>query len=477
MHQKLLLGALLAGTFIANIDLAVVNVAAPSIHATLGASGAELQLVVSGYIISYAMLLITGARLGAMHGFGRVFALGVALFTATSAIAGVAPDTTTLIVARVIQGAGGALMVAQVLSGIQLSFSGTDRTKAIGAYAIALSAGAVAGQVLGGVLVSADLFGLAWRPAFLVNIPLGVALLITALRVLPRTRPETRTTIDVGGVVTLSAAVLLVILPLIFGRETGWPVWTWLSLAASVPTFAAFIEVERGVTHSGATPLVRFEALRAAGVRWHLIAAASSAATYFAMLFVLALYLQQGLGRSALYSGLALVSWVAAFGVAGPVLARTSRVQSVTVVGYVTMMLAYLAMVVSLVIGQADNTALLFGLLGVGGLGFGLGRNASIAQITNTADNAYAADLSGIINTASQVAGAAGVAIFGTLYLALAPTGGPATAVPAFAITCSLFALVVLGAAVAAARTSGLRSLIAWPQMPPSASAHSLRSS
>jgi hypothetical protein len=140
-------------------------------------------------------------------------------------------------------------------------------------------------------------------------------------------------------------------------------------------------------------------------------------------------------------------------------------------------MLAYLAMVVCLVIGQADNTALLFGLLGVGGLGFGLGRNASIAQITNRADNAYAADLSGIINTASQVAGAAGVAIFGTLYLALAPTGRPATAVPAFAITCSLFALVVFGAAVAAARASGLRSLIAWPQMPPSASAHSLRSS
>jgi MFS family permease len=180
-----LLTVLLMGLFITNVDVAVVNVATPSIHDRLNASGSALQFVVSGYVIAYAMLLITGARLGDIYGYRRLFLIGLCIFTAASLGCGIAPDAIALIAARVIQGIGGALMVPQVLIGIQLNFSGEARARALGYYSVALSIGAVAGQVLGGVLVSADLFGMGWRPIFLINLPIGVALFAAALRFLP----------------------------------------------------------------------------------------------------------------------------------------------------------------------------------------------------------------------------------------------------------------------------------------------------
>jgi MFS family permease len=154
------------GLFITNVDVAIVNVAAPSIHEQLGANGSELQFVVSDYVLAYAMLLITGARLGAMYGYRRLFLVGLVVFSAASLGCGLAPNAIALIVARVIQGIGAGLMVPQVLTGIQLNFAGDSRTRAIGFYAVALSIGAVAGQVLGGVLVQANLFDTGWRPIF-----------------------------------------------------------------------------------------------------------------------------------------------------------------------------------------------------------------------------------------------------------------------------------------------------------------------
>jgi len=175
-----LLAVLLTGQALANIDTAIANVAAPSIHADLRASGGELQLVVSGYVLAYAVLLITGARLGHLYGYRPVFLLGVSTFTIASLVCGLAPDPITLVLARFVQGAGAALLVPQVLSGIQLNFSGEARQRALGLFVMALSGSAVVGQVLGGAIITADLFGAAWRPAFLVNVPIGVVLLVAA---------------------------------------------------------------------------------------------------------------------------------------------------------------------------------------------------------------------------------------------------------------------------------------------------------
>jgi MFS family permease len=446
--------------FMANVDTAIVNVATPAIHDSLGASGAELQLIVSSYIVSYAMLLIVGARLGGMFGYGRVFIAGVAVFTVASLACGLAPDALILIGARIVQGVGGALMVAQVLSGIQLTFSGQERVRAIGSYAVALSAGAVAGQILGGVIIAADLFGSSWRPAFLMNVPIGLVLMAAAARVLPMKHEARTRALDLRGVALLAVAVLLAIVPLILGREQHWPAWTWLSLTLSVPAFAAFVAVERAVKASGRQPLVNLEVLAQPRIAWGLAATGASIATYFSMLFVLALYLQQGLGKSALYSGLVLVSWVAAFGISGPLLGRLSAqwIPVVAGIGYLILAVSYFAISASLLAGQEWNGVLLVALLGLGGLGLGLGRNSSVADMTSSVPDHFAADASGLINTDTQLLGAAGVALFGTLYLSLAPQGGVEQALPAFTIVSAAFGLTALLAAAAAYPSIGGRT-------------------
>jgi hypothetical protein len=185
-----------------------------------------------------------------------------------------------------------------------------------------LAGSAVVGQVLGGLLVSADLFGLSWRPIFLVNVPVGIALLAVAARVLPADAANGTQRLDLGGVAALSGALLLVLLPLTLGRDAGWPLWTWCSLAASVPALAAFTALQRRRVARGDEPLVNLGLLTRPAVGWGLGSLGLLAGVYFAVLFVLALYLQQGLGHSAAYSGCALVSWVAAFGVTGPLLDR-----------------------------------------------------------------------------------------------------------------------------------------------------------
>jgi len=185
----LMLIVLLAGQFMALLDVTIVNVAMPTIGRTLHASGAELQLVVAGYTVSYAMTLITGARMGDLYGRRRMFLIGVLVFTVASLACGIAPGIEILIAARFVQGAGAAAMIPQIMSVIQVRFSGAARARALSAYTAVLSSGFVAGQALGGVLVTANLFGQSWRPVFLVNVPIGLAVLALVPLVMPADEP------------------------------------------------------------------------------------------------------------------------------------------------------------------------------------------------------------------------------------------------------------------------------------------------
>src|SRR5690349_11113905 len=177
--------AVLLGQFMCIIDVLVTNVAMPSIAASLHASSASLQLVVGGYTIAYAMLLITGARLGDRYGRRRTYLAGVLIFTSASLACALAPDGQALIGSRLVQGAGAAVLVPQVFSIIQLNFTGPARARALSAYAAVLSAGAVTGLVLGGVVVTADLFGTGWRPVFAINVPIGIVLAAAVPRLVP----------------------------------------------------------------------------------------------------------------------------------------------------------------------------------------------------------------------------------------------------------------------------------------------------
>jgi MFS family permease len=179
------LATLLTAVFMTTADNSIVNVAVPSIAVGLGASGGQLELVVAGYVLAYAVLLVTGARLGSLFGYRRVFLIGLAVFTLGSLACGLAPDPVVLIASRILQGVGAATMVPQVLTGIQLTFDGTERARALALYSAALAGGAAAGQLLAGLLIAWDPYGTGWRSIFLINVPVGTALFALGLIRLP----------------------------------------------------------------------------------------------------------------------------------------------------------------------------------------------------------------------------------------------------------------------------------------------------
>ncbi|HEY5018983.1 MAG TPA: MFS transporter [Streptosporangiaceae bacterium] len=435
----------------AQADATIANVATPSIHADLGASGAALELVIGGYLIAFAVLLITGARLGQTHGYRRIFLLGVGVFTLASLPCGLAPGPLLLVFARVLQGAGAALMFPQTLTGIQLNFTGDERKRAIGLYAIALSTGAVVGQILGGALISANIAGGHWRAIFLINIPVGAAVIMAALRYLPADSPRQVRRLDLPGVVTLSASLLLIVLPLVLGRSEQWPAWTWICLGASVPAFALFLAAESRTAARGGSPLVNVQVLARPAICWALLTLLAATGTYYALLFTLAQYLQQGLGDSPLVSGLALVPWVAAFGLAGQLVRRLPPFTPGA--GCLLLAAAYSAISVMLFTGHQVQ-ALLVVFRGVGGLGLGIQFSALIRHLTTSVAAEYAADISGVTTTTLQIGAAIGVAAFGTLYLSLTSRAGAGPATHAFTITTAAFAVVALLATGAAARTT-----------------------
>jgi len=449
-----MLAVLLAAPFLAQADATIANVATPSIRSGLGASGAALELVVGGYLVAFAVLLITGARLGQTHGYRRVFLCGVGVFTAASLACGLSPNPTVLIIARVVQGAAAAMMFPQALTGIQLHFTGRERVRAIGLYAMALSAGAVTGQILGGVLISADLLGTGWRAIFLVNVPIGM-LVLAAARWLPADSRRTARRVDAVGVAMLSAAVLLLVLPLTLGRATGWPLWAWLCLAASLPAGVAFVVSQRRVAAPGRSPLVNLAVLARPAVAWALLTLLIATGSYLALLFTLAQYLQSGLGSDPLVSGLAMVPWVAAFGLAGQVVRRlpTRLIAVIPTAGCLLLAAAYLAISVALFTdGYAQG--LLIVLLGFGGFGLGLQFSALIGHLTTAVPTDYAPDISGVASTTAQIGGALGVAALGSLYLSLVTSPGPAHATHAFATTTAVLGALALIASLSARRAT-----------------------
>ena len=303
------LAVLLCGTFMASLDTAIVNVAGPAIQSDVGVSGAALQLVVSGYALAYAALLITGARLGDDHGHRRLFLTGLAGFTLMSLLAGLAWATPVLIAARIGQGVAAAAMGPQVMTVIQLQYDGAARMKAMALLATVVSAGVVAGQVLGGLLVDLDVFGASWRPVFLINVPVGLALLAIGPRLLPVTKRPSGRRMDWLGVVLVTDIITLVMVPLVFGHQVGWAWWTWACLAAAVPSALLLVLHLRRVLARGGAPVADVRLLAAPRFGLGMASTTAVMVAYGGFLFTLTLHLQQGLGDSPLRSGLTFVPY------------------------------------------------------------------------------------------------------------------------------------------------------------------------
>src|SRR3954453_514884 len=242
------LAVILAAAFLAGFDFFVVNVSIPSIRSSLHATFAEVQLVIASYGLTYAVLLISGGRLGDIYGRKRMFMWGVAAFTAASLLCGFAPSPAFLIAARALQGVAGALSFPQVLSIMQVTFPGNERAKAFGLFGTVIGTSSFSGNVLGGLLVSANIFGLSWRPIFLINLPIGILTVAAAAKFVKETRSPKARRLDLGGVAIMTLALTLLLYPLIQGREAGWPVWAFVCLAAVIPIMILFVQFEKRVT-------------------------------------------------------------------------------------------------------------------------------------------------------------------------------------------------------------------------------------
>ncbi|MEW9554757.1 MFS transporter [Nonomuraea sp. NPDC050783] len=417
----LLLTIILVGQFLAILNVNIVNVATPTIEADLHSSGAGLQMIVAGYTIVYAVLLITGARIGDLFGYRNAFLVGLAAFTLTTLAAGLAPSTGWLVAFRLAQGAGAAMMMPQVLTLIQRNYQGAARGRAIGLWSLTVSGGIVVGQALGGILLG---FGAGWRVVFLVLVPVGALLLATGLKVLPADQGGGGTGLDPLGLVSLSAAVLLFVVPLVLGRDLGWPVWGWISMGASVAMFAAFVRIERWVTARGGRPLVDARVLRAPGMRPGLAVLLFGPATWGAFLFTSALHLQGELHLTPLASGLMLVPCALAFGLVGLLWPRLpARLQRPLVpFGYVVAAPAYFG--IGLAAGGGLPYAVMSALIGAG-----LGVQVAVTNMaTERVDGAYAADASGALLTVMQLGQVIGVSTVGTLFISLSQGSGSTSA-------------------------------------------------
>jgi MFS family permease len=441
-----MLAVLLAGQFMALLDVTIVNVAMPTIGRTLHASGAELQLVVSGYTVSYAMLLITGARLGDLRGRRTLFLAGVAVFTLASALCGFAPTIAVLVVARFVQGAGAAATMPQIMSVIQARFTGRDRARALSAYSAVLASGFVAGQVFGGLLVNANLFGSQWRPVFLVNVPIGLAVLALAPRFIPRdvvsgagagsgvrsgigsgVRSGSGRRVDLAGLAFAVPAVFAIVLPLMLGHQEHWPWWVPGGIGAGLVLAVAFVAVERRVAARGGDPLLNLRVLTAPGLASGLTAMVLLMASYGGFLFTVALQLQSGLGESALRAGLTFAPSALVFGLVGFFWNRLPvRLHHLlTPVGCVAAVLAYVLLGLDLASGTRGGLWLPLVLVLLGA-SLAAGFSPLVTHSLMHVPVAEAADASGLLTTTLQLGQAVGVATFGSVFLSLAahPSGG-----------------------------------------------------
>lgn len=453
-----LLVILLAGQAMASMDGEILVIAAPSLRADLHASGAQLQLIVGMYTLAFGALVVTGARLGDVLGYRRVFLLGLTAFTLASLAAGLAPTPSVLIGAVGLQGAAAALMTPQVLSIIQQQFAGETRARAIGAYSMVLAAGVATGMVLGGLLVTAHLLAAAWRPALLLNVPVGAAVLLGARRHLPQVAGGARRRLDPAGAAVLSAALIALIVSVTFGRDAGWPIWVWPCLAGCALALAGFVRLERRIAARDDDPLFDLDVLKLPGVAAGVGAVALVMACYTGFLVSLTLHLQGDLGFSPLQAGLIFAAYASGFAAASLTWTRAgTAVRGRLPVAGPLVMAAVLLAVGLIARGGVWPVALMTPLLSCGGAAHACAFSPLTARLTTVVGAEQVADLSGLVLMASLIGQVVGVAVFVGVYLSAAPHGSA----HAFALTTVALAVVLVAVAGGACLAQkGIHSLL-----------------
>ncbi|MHA6762227.1 MFS transporter [Streptacidiphilus sp. PAMC 29251] len=303
-RRWLALAVVMTASLMDMVDVTIVNIAVPSIQRDTGASFSAVQWITAGYALTFAIGLITGGRLGDIYGRKRLFLLGIGGFTLASALCGFAANPDMLVATRMLQGAAAALMVPQVLSIIHTTFAAEERGKVFGMFGAMIGLGAVTGPLFGALLTQWNLFGLEWRPIFLINLPMGIAGLVLGFRYITESKAPQALRLDLGGVALASTGLLMLLYPLMQGRESGWPVWGFVSMAASAPVGWLFVRYERAKAGRDGSPLVELSLFRvrsfAAGIGVQLVQGLLCGVFFLTW----TLYMQLGLGWTPLHAGL-----------------------------------------------------------------------------------------------------------------------------------------------------------------------------
>ena len=452
----LALPVLVTGVCLIVLDFFIVNVALPSMQRDLHASTSALEWVVAGYALTSAVFLLGAGRLGDRIGRRRMFAAGVGVFTLASAVCGLAPTAEILVVARLAQGIGGAMITPSVLALIGVMYDGAARARAVGVYATAMGFAAASGQLLGGVLLHADVAGLGWRTVFLINVPVGAATLAVVGRVVPESRAPHVARLDVVSLVVATLAMTALVLPLVDGREAGWPWWTWTSLAAVPVLSADFVWRQRVLLARGEMPLLDPTLFRMRSFSAGLVTQFAFWAGQASYFLVLALYLQLGRGMSALDSGLVFTVLAVAYLVASmrapALVARFGR--GVIVGGALVLAAGHVASLIAVgQIGVHGQVVVLVPGLLLTGAGMGLCLAPISATVLSTVDPQRAGAVAGAMSTTQQVGNAVGVAVIGVVFFG-AVHGGYAHA---FEVSTAALAALLVGVAATARRIPATR--------------------
>ncbi|GAA4860005.1 MFS transporter [Kitasatospora terrestris] len=423
-RRWLALAVVMTASLMDLVDVTIVNIAMPSIQQDTGASFSALQWITAGYALAFAVGLITGGRLGDIYGRKRLFLLGIGGFTAASALCGLAGSPDLLVAARVLQGATAALMVPQVLSIIHAGFPAHERGKVFGLFGAVVGLGAVMGPLVGALLTEWDLFGLGWRPIFLVNLPVGVAGLLLGRRFIEESRAPRALKLDLVGMALVGAGLLMVLYPLTQGRENGWPLWGHLLMAGGVLVLLGFVRYERYKTARDGSPLVELSLFRvrsfAGGIGVQLLFGVTNGLFFL----VWTLYMQLGLGWSPLKAGLTGVP----FSIAVSLAAGLSVQQLVPRFGRRVLQAGALTMSAGalLYLAGADRygAAIAPWQMALPLVVMGLGMGLIVAPLTDAVlsevPQEHAGSASGLINTTGQLGMALGlglssVAFFGVV--------------------------------------------------------------
>ena len=450
-------GVLLGAGFMNLLDLTIVNVALPSLQTAFNATTSQIEWVVAAYILVFALGLLPAGRLGDIYGRRALFIGGVVVFTVGSALCGFATSIETLVAARIIQAVGSALMTPQTLAFVPALFAPREQGVAFALGGLSAGLASVVGPVLGGVLIGADIWGLGWRPIFLVNLPFGVLAIVMALKYVPKLKPQPNMGNDFVGIGLAAIALLLVIFPLIEGRQLGWPIWCFAMMAAGVPAAVLFVGWQHRQAARGAAQVLPVALL---ANRKFLIGTGLAALLFSGIpsfFLVLAIYLQSGFGLVPLQSGLTTVPFSVGVLVASVIASKLGlRWQRERITAGALLLMTGMLLVRLVVFETQDAVvwAWFAGPLFMAGVGLGTTISPLFQMVLSSVEGRDAGSASGALQSFQQVGGAFGVAIMGEIFfstLMKAAAGSDAHAVYSEALRYALFYNTIAFAVISAA--------------------------